>query len=241
VDGRANPGWLARIEVVSLDPHEGYRSAVVGPDPVTAEPSPLAHATVVVDPFHVVRLANQAVTRCRQRVQQDVLGHRGWKDDPLYSIRRLLLVGHERLDEAGWECLRAGLDRDDQLDQVLDCWLAKEKVRDVYRTEDPELARARLDDAVAFCRASGVREVTTLCKSLVRWHGAILAHHTTGASNGPTEAVNLTIKAVKRCGRGFRNFENYRLRLLLVAGVAWKTRARHETASPSQVDRVEIP
>jgi transposase len=215
--------WLAQIQVVSVDPHEGYRSAVHGADPATALPSPWAHTTIVVDPFHVVRLANQAVTKCRQRVQQDVLGHRGWKDDPLYGIRRLLLVAQERLTEPGWTRLRAGLNRGDRLDQVLDCWLAKEKVRDVYLTDDPELAAQRLDDAISFTAESRVPEVKTLGKSLKRWRTAILAHHTTGASNGPTEAVNLTIKAVKRCGRGFRNFANYRLRLLLVAGVRWQT------------------
>jgi len=53
----------------------------------------------------------------------------------------------------------------------------------------------------------------------------MLAHQQTGASNGPTEAVNLTIKAVKRRCRGFRNFSNYRLRLL-VASVTWHT---HQT------------
>jgi transposase len=221
--GQMPPRWLAQIQVVSVDPHEGYRSAVHGPDPVTGRPSPWAHTTVVVDPFHVVRLGNQAVTKCRQRVQQDVLHHRGWKGDPLYGIRRLLLVGQERLSEPGWVRLRTGLDRGDRLDQVLDCWIAKEKVRDVYLTDDPELAATRLDDAIAFTAKSRVPEVKTLGKSLRRWRSAILAHHTTGASNGPTEAVNLTIKAVKRCGRGFRNFNNYRLRLLLVAGVEWQT------------------
>jgi transposase len=215
--------WLAHIQVVSVDPHEGYRSAVHGDDPITGRPSPWAHTTLVVDPFHIVRLANQAVTKCRQRTQQTVLGHRGWKDDPLYSIRRLLLVGAERLDERGWERLTRGLDDGDRLDQVLDAWLAKEQVRDIYLTDDVELAAHRLDEAIAFCKASDVPELKTLAKSLVRWRSAILAHHTTGASNGPVEAVNLTIKAVKRCGRGFRNFRNYRLRLLLVAGVQWQT------------------
>ncbi len=37
----------------------------------------------------------------------------------------------------------------------------------------------------------------------------------TGVSNGPTEATNALIKKVKRGGHGFRNFDNYRLRLLL--------------------------
>jgi transposase len=90
-----DPTWLAQIQVVSVDPHEGYRSAVTNPDPVTGRPSPLAGVTVVVDPFHIVRLANAAVTRARQRVQQATLEHRGWKGDPLYDIRKLLLLGAE--------------------------------------------------------------------------------------------------------------------------------------------------
>ncbi len=215
--------WLDQIDVVSLDPHEGYRSAVVNDDPTTGAVSPWRHVTIVVDPFHVVRLGNQAVTKCRQRVQQDVLGHRGWKDDPLYRIRRLLLVGAERLEDRGWERLYDGLDRGDALDQVTEAWMAKEKVREIYLTDDVEVAAARLDVAIDFTRSSKVPEVKTLSKSLRRWRSEILARHTTGASNGPTEAVNLTIKAVKRCGRGFRNFHNYRLRLLLVAGVEWQT------------------
>ena len=217
------PSWLDQIQVISVDPHEGYRSAVVGDDPTTGLASPWRHVTVVVDPFHIVRLGNQAVTKCRQRVQQDLLGHRGWRDDPLYKIRRLLLVGSERLDDKGFAKLRAELDAGDPLDHVTEAWLAKEQLRSVYLTDDVEVATVRLDETIAFAKASEVPEVQTLAKSLVRWRVEILAHHTTGASNGPTEAVNLTIKAVKRCGRGFRNFANYRLRLLLVAGVRWQT------------------
>ena len=40
----------------------------------------------------MIRLANQVVTEVRQRTPQDVCGHRGRKRDPLYDIRRLLLV-----------------------------------------------------------------------------------------------------------------------------------------------------
>jgi transposase len=215
--------WLAAIEVVSVDPHEGYRSAVLGSDPLTFHPSPWRHVTLVVDPFHVVRLGNQAVTRCRQRVQQETFERRGWKGDPLYDVRKILLVGAERLDERGWERLRTALRHGDPTDDLTDTWSAKEKVRDVFLTDDAVGAERRLDDALAWCKESSVPEVIRLGKTLSRWRSEILAHHGTGASNGPTEAVNLTIKAVKRCGRGFRNFENYRLRLLLTAGVSWQT------------------
>jgi transposase len=211
--------WLAMIQVVSVDPHEGYRGAVVKPDPLTGRPSPLAEVAIVVDPFHVVRLANMAVTRCRQRVQQETLEHRGWKGDPLYDVRKLLLVGAERVDEAGWARIHAALDAGDPDDAVRDCWVAKEKVRDVYLTDDAKVAAERLDDAIAWCvAAESGPELRRLAKLLRRWRTQILAHHDTGASNGPVEAANLTIKQVKRSGRGFRNFDNYRLRILLAGG-----------------------
>src|SRR5688572_29754157 len=46
-----------------------------------------------------------------------------------------------------------------------------------------------------------------------------------GASNGPTEGLNLSVKQVKRCGQGFRHFEHYRLRVLLhTGGITWPAR-----------------
>jgi transposase len=41
---------------------------------------------------------------------------------------------------------------------------------------------------------------------------------TSGASNGGTEAVNGLIELHRRIARGFRNPENYRLRMLLIGG-----------------------
>ncbi|WP_343320442.1 transposase [Arthrobacter sp. TMP15] len=41
---------------------------------------------------------------------------------------------------------------------------------------------------------------------------------TNGASNGPTESINGVIETTRRIARGFRNFENYRIRNLLAAG-----------------------
>lgn len=203
------PEWRAQLEVVSIDPHEGYRSSVLNSLFLTG-------VTIVVDPFHVVRLANQALTRCRQRVQQEQLGHRGWARDPLYATRKLFLLGAERVDETGWERIWAALRDGDSDGEVADCWVAKEKVRDIYLTDDPIVAEAVLDDAIAWCTAPEAGpELRRLAKMLRRWRAEILAHHHTGASNGPVEAANLTIKQVKRSGRGFRNFTNYRLRILL--------------------------
>ena len=221
-------GWMAKqdivdldtVEAVSIDLHDGYRAAITKKDPTTGEDSHLVCAVLAADPFHVVRTANERITKVRCRVQDTTTGHRGRKGDPLYGIRKLLLCGAQRLNERGWDRMCAGLDTGDPDDEILDAYLAKEHVRDIYQDGDKVVA---LDKAIAFCSASHVPEVVSLGKTLKQWYDEILARHRTGASNGRTEAVNLTIKNVKRTGRGFRNFDNYRIRLLLTAGTKWDT------------------
>jgi Transposase len=103
-----------------------------------------------------------------------------------------------------------------------------ELLRAVYRAVGPAAARAALDRFYRWCDGVGVPGLSRLARTVRVWEAEILAWHATGGcSNGPTEAVNLLIKQVKRVGHGFRNFANYRLRLLLHCGVRWQT---HRTA-----------
>ena len=211
-----DPGWLGNVAVVATDLAESYRAGI----------SPhLDHATRVADPFHVVRVANRCVDQVRRRVQNETLGHRGRKHDPLFKIRKLLLKGTERLDERGHDRLLLGLRVGDPHDELLGAWLAKESVRDVYLTDDLADATVLLDKAITGCRADEVDEIRSLGNTLRRWRPEILNHHRTGASNGPTEGLNFCVKQVKRAGRGFSCFEHYRLRVLLHAGgVTWPRR-----------------
>jgi len=78
-----------------------------------------------------------------------------------------------------------------------------------------------------------ILELCRLARTVRAWQTEILAwHQTTGCSNGPTEAINLLIKKVKRVGHGFRNFANYRLRLLLHCGVRWQTHRPQDARPP---------
>lgn len=197
--------WVAAIRTVCADLHGSYRSAI--------RSSPLATAVMVVDPFHVVRTANEAVTKCRTRVQHARHGHRGRRDDPLYATRKLLLIGAERLDQHGWDRLRDVL-----TDDLLEVWAGKELVRDIYLTNDADEAKRRLERALQWCSdPDAPDELAALAKTLRKWRHEVLAHHSTGASNAKAEAANVTIKNVKRSGRGFRNLANYRHRILLAS------------------------
>jgi transposase len=213
---RAKPDrWLAGIATAVIDPYSGYARGLR---------EGLPHARLVVDHFHVVRLANQALDEVRRRVQQHTLGHRGRKVDPLYRIRRRLLAAHERLGVITWERTTALLEVGDPAGEVGAAYLAKELLREVYATANVAEARRRLRRFYHHCRGSDVPELARLSRTVARWEAEILAWHTTGLTNGPTEAVNLLVKKIKRVGHGFRNFENYRLRLLLHCGVSWKAR-----------------
>jgi transposase len=128
--------WLAHVATVALDPWRGYASALV---------APLGHATVVVDHFHAIRLANTVVDQVRRRTQQATVGHRGRKPDPLYRIRKLLLTAAEQLTGRGWARLRAGLTAGDPAGEVAAAWQGKELLRAVYAAASKAAARAALD------------------------------------------------------------------------------------------------
>ncbi len=226
VDGRAgkavtcwlagrDEGWLAGVERVALDPYRGYYNALVGG---------LDAPEVVVDAFHVVRLGNVMVDEVRRRVQQQTLGHRGHKHDPLYGIRRLLLTGQERLSERGRARIHAGLAAGDRDDEVWYAWVIKEQLRAVYRAVDERSAGDELADFYDVAKAADIPEADRLARTIRRWEDAVLAYYRSdGLSNARTEAVNGLMKKVKRVGHGFRNLRNYRLRLLLhCGGIAWQ-------------------
>ena len=201
--------WRAAIRWGALDLSGPYRKTFN---------DTLPDATQVADPFHVCKLANSRLDECRRRVQNETLGHRGRKDDPLYRSRRLLTKGHERLDEKGTEKLLGFLEAGDPHGEVRMTWHAKETLRGFY-TQPAENAEAFLDELVADMGDESMPiEVRSLARTLTTWRAQILAWHDAKVSNGPTESINNLIKRIKRIGFGFRRFANYRIRVLLYAG-----------------------
>jgi transposase len=207
--------WAGRIDVAAIDAFRGYATAIG---------DVLPEATLVIDHFHAIRLASEAVNDVRRRVQQAQLGHRGRKHDPLYGIRRLLLRTWSNLTERGWERLRAGLAAGDPNGEVAAVWLARELLAEVYAAVDVAHAQRRLIVFLQHAAEADIPELTRLATTIDRWRDEVLAYHTTGsASNGPTEAVNLLVEKIRRIGHGYRNFTNYRRRLLLGCGITWAT------------------
>ena len=104
----------------------------------------------------------------------------------------------ERLDETGTAKLRGLLAAGDPDGHVHAAWRAKECLRDLYNlAADPDVAAEWLDGIIEDCDTDTPPELRSMGGTLKRWRDQILNWHITGASNGPTEALNLLIKKIK--------------------------------------------
>jgi Transposase len=81
-----------------------------------------------------------------------------------------------------------------------------------------------------------IPEVARLGRTLRAWKAQILPYFdTSGVSNGGTEAINLIIEKVRRLAHGFKDFDHYRLRIMLAAD------GRRPTASDPPMLKSEDP
>jgi transposase len=213
-------GFVDGVETAALDPFRGYANAIH---------DGLPDAVAVLDTFHVVRLGTQVVDEVRRRVQQDTLGRRGHKDDPLYKIRGLLRHGAEHLTEKQQAKIRHCLDAGDLTDEVNVTWQCYQQLRSIYHAvpaKGREIATKVLDSF----HTCPIPEVARLGRTLRAWRAQVLAYFdTSGVSNGGTEAINLIIEKVRRLAHGFKDFDHYRLRIMLAADGrrTYRTRQNH--------------
>ena len=202
--------WRNAIQVVAIDPSAPYRTAVR---------RALPHATIVVDHFHLVALANQAVTKVRQRVTRHQLGRRGRTTDPVWANRRLLLRARDRLSPKAFARMWNGCLDQDPSNQLLAAWIAKEELRALLACarrggQRHDIAH-RLWRFYDWCARVNVPEVTTLAETVQAWWPEILAFLQLGISNAGTEGTNRLVKQVKRHACGFRNEQHFRDRVRL--------------------------
>ena len=216
--GKAVTGWLDargqdwknQVRFVAIDPCAVYRSAVQ---------RALPHAVIVVDHFHLVRLANQAVTRVRQRVTREHLGRRGMAKDPAWANRRRLLRGRERLSDRAFTRMWDQITAHEPTGQLLAAWIAKEELRCLLALARTQPAQSDISTQLFrfydWCARADVPEVTTLAQTIEAWWPQILAFLDTGITNAATEATNRLIKDAARIAFGFRNLDNQRRRVRL--------------------------
>jgi len=198
--------WRHRVRVVAIDPSAAFRSAVR---------SWLPKASVSVDHFHLIQLANAMVTNVRRRVSWDRHDRRGRGSDLTWANRLLLMRGYDSLSARGRTKLKTVLAQDDPTREIGAAWGVKEQLRRVLActtVADAQRERATFNRYVTL---AAMPETSRLKKTIDTWWPAIATFIRTRATNAKTEAANVTVKNIKRTGRGYRSHENYRCRIML--------------------------
>ena len=206
-----SPEFRAAVEIVAMDGFGGYK---------TAATTALPEAVTVMDPFHVVALAGHKLDLCRQRVQQDTLGHRGRSGDPLYGVRRTLRTRLALLTDRQRSRIEAVFAAEEHIAVVVTWWTYQQLIA-AYAHPDPARGKTMLAAVIDRLRTAvpaGLEELATLGQTLHRRRDDVLAYFEHRASNGPTEAINGRLEALRRNALGFRNLINYRIRSLLHCG-----------------------
>jgi transposase len=195
--------WRDGVEVVAMDGFTGFKTAA-------AEEIPAAVA--VMDPFHVVRLAGDALDKCRRRVQLAIHGHRGHKDDPLYAARRTLHTGADLLTDKQKDRLTALFAAEEHV-EVEATWGIYQRMIAAYRHPDRTKGHELMQNLIGSVSAgvpAALSEVITLGRTLKKRAVDVLAYFDRpGTSNGPTEAINGRLEHLRGSALGFRNLTNY--------------------------------
>jgi transposase len=201
--GARSTAWRQRVEVVAIDPSAAFRKALR---------EHLPHAALSVDPFHLVKLANDVVTEVRQRVTREHKGRRGRGVDPVWTNRRLLLRAGDTLSPRALARLKATLRADDPTDEIGAAWGIKEQLRRLLASNSLADAAEQKLRLGAFVLAADMPETDRLWATITAWWEAIEVLIVTGVTNARTEAANTGIKQIKRTGRGYRNAGNPKFR-----------------------------
>ncbi len=189
--------FRAGTETVALEGFPGFKTAAC---------EALPAATAVMDPFHVVALAGDALDQTRQRVQRETTGHRGRRLDPLYRIRRSLHTGASFLTDRQSRTLTDILARDEHV-EVDVTWAVYKKIVAAYRCPKRAAGKQLLQQVIT-CLDSGVPATLIEIKRL----GRTLHHRATDVlaycSNGPSEAINGRLEHLRGTALSFRNLTN---------------------------------
>ena len=201
--------WRSAVRFVAIDMCTIFKSAVR---------DVLPQARLVVDHFHLVQLANQALTEVRRRVTVQVRGRRGRKGNREWELRNRLTRSAARMHESHLDpmiddlhALPAAIGT-----PILAAWNAKEDLLDLLALARTHPCRSRiwtrLSQFYERCAASGLPELERLATTVSTWWTEILAFLDTGITNAGSEGTNRVIKTVARDAYGFRNPVNQRLR-----------------------------
>ena len=192
-----------KVRVVCIDLSSPYRSLIASYFP---------RAKIVADRFHVIRIVTQHFLELARQIAPAIKNHRGF----LGALRK-------REDNlAPTDCLRlqalfAKYPALQPLYEAMHRLRALLNIKHQTKRACRPLAK-RLLDFIAELKASCFSSMLTLADTLSRWREPLAAMWRFTKNNGITEGFHRKMKLIQRRAYGFKNFSNYRLRVIAQCG-----------------------
>jgi len=191
-----------RIQYVAMDMWTPYRDAVRAVIP---------QAEIVVDKFHVVRMANDAMERVRKRLRESLTPkqRRGLMHDRFVLLKRERdLNDKERLNLDGWT---------KNYPELGEAYRLKEQFFGIYDAESPDEAQAKFIQWQKSIPSEISDAFADIERAWVNWTIPILNYFNHPVTNAYTESLNSLIRVMNRLGRGY-SFEALRAKILFAEG-----------------------
>ena len=192
-----------QIEAVAMDMWTAYASS-------TTEHVP--QAKIVHDRFHISKHLGEAVDRVR-RTEHKSLKQEG--DERLTGSRFFWLTNEENLSDkqtAKFSDLKeANL-------KTSRAWAIRELFREFWGQPGEFAGRLFFQDWYRWASRCRLKPMVKVAKMIKRHLDRIASWFSHPISNGSSEGFNSKIQALKSAARGFRNFDNYRTRILFFCG-----------------------
>ena len=194
-----------KVKVVCMDMHAPYRKMVRRWFP---------NAKIVTDRFHVIKLINHHFAKtCKLIDEENLAWGRG-------GLIRIMCTNQKNLSSQK----KQKLDRYfEQQPAIKSLWIFCQELAELCRNKGKNHAVCRklvrdLLKKVEMLKTSPFRPMQTLGKSLTSWLNPIARMFRYYRSNGILEGFHRKMKLIQRRAYGFRNFENYRLRVRVMCG-----------------------
>jgi transposase len=198
-----SPEQKQGVEAVAVDMWEPFIQTIQ---------TQLPEADIVHDKFHVSSYLGEAVDKVRRQEHKELLAQ---GDETLKGTRQLWLYNPQNFSPEQAEEFSAL--KDLQL-KVARAWAAKELFSKFWEYQEEGWARRFFKDWFGWVSRSRLKPVVDVAQMLKRHLDNLLTYLKHHITNAVTEGLNSKIQSLKSAARGFRNFQNYRIRILFFCG-----------------------
>ncbi|MBG9564901.1 ISL3 family transposase [Brevibacillus agri] len=201
-----------QIQYVTMDMWQPYKDAVK---------SVLPKAIIIVDKFHVVRMANQALETIRKQLREGLSPkeRRGLMHD-----RFILLKRHKELTDMDKITLEIWTKNHPSLGIAYEL---KESYFDIWNCDSRQMAYLKYQDWKAKIPKELQTAFEPLTKAMSNWEEEIFAYFDHRITNAYTESLNSLIRVVNRLGRGY-SFDALRAKILFTEGLQKERKPKYQ-------------